>query len=155
MTRLHAPLRRLRLFTWRFHFTTSQVALVLLLLLAAIYSPSPCLVGAQIVEENGGGGGDVDPGFGVDSTDDDGTITAAGPVRQVEPYQVHVGDIVVEGTTFASAINSLDVRVPVPDGTTPEAFTIMVSACPCFAILCRDSCRIGRCIRPFRSNLSH
>ena len=107
----------------------SAVVAVVLLVLLVTATPAqfPGLVGAQSIEENAGGGDDVNPDFGaVNATvaADNGPGTADGPLRQVQPYEI--GDIVVEGTTFASAINYNDVRIPVPDGTTPGDFTVMV-----------------------------
>lgn len=74
----------------------------LLSLVGALLSPA-CLAGVLIAEEDGDG-------------------------QTSQSFEIGDTAMVVQGTSFASSVDSNHVRVPTPDGATEGSLFIMVSA---------------------------
>lgn len=76
---------------------------LLSLVVGALLSPACSAVGVLIAEEDGGG-------------------------QSATPFEIGDTAMVVQGTSFASSVDSNHVRVPTPDGATEGSLFIMVSA---------------------------
>ena len=73
----------------------------ILSLVGALLSPA-CLAGVPIAEEDGGG-------------------------QSATPFEIGDTAMVVQGTSFASTVDSSHARVPTPDGAIEGSLFVMVS----------------------------